>query len=230
MIDTSSYIVKLKIKSSQVKHFPFDVIYVVHKRLKPVLSKMFPYSLCLPFNDELLSRLQKVKVHTHTTLAHSYRKDDKFAKDWTEGKKVTEFIPLARLKESFFVVPVLPRTHDKTRSQRRKDRNPAYLLAAQHRAGEHETRRGVKWAQEPRKELKEFFAFFNDFAVLFTPRGPVRPICKACPNHLEHVQGKCNLGEQKCYHSLVIAPERRSSDEQLQENGADSDPAPVSAD
>jgi len=210
-------ILKLKIRASDVGQFPFDVVYIVNQELKALLSKMFPYSLCMPFNDDLVDRLKHIPVHAQRELtaeAHTTNES-------TERRYVKDLLDLVALRQSFLVVPVLPRTHEKTRNQKRKDKNPAYLVAHGHRAGEYEDRKGKMKTRSAPATLSDFRAFFNDFAVMFTPRGPVRPICRMCPRHLEHIQGKCSLGEMKCYESLVIQPDRRSVDEQLQENGAD---------
>ena len=226
MMNNKNVIFKIKVKASQVKHFPFDVVYIVGEELKPLLPQMFPYSLCLPFNDELIRRLQAVRFHAQGHIKPNSRSSETIAKTWHEGQQIDQFLDLDQVRRSFLVIPVLPRTHMLTRNQKRKDRNPAYLLANQHRAGEHEDKRGKKKTITRDENMSDFMAFFNDFAVMFTPRGPLRPICRACPHHLEHVQGKCTLGEQKCYHALIIQPERRNGGEQLQANGADSDSDP----
>jgi hypothetical protein len=209
-------IYKLKVKASQVKHFPFDVIYIVREDLKSLLPQMFPYSLCLPFNDDLVERLRKLRIQNLEHVTHRDRTQNDVARTWAEGQPVEQYMDLTLVRKSFLVVPVLPRTHQRTRNRKRKDRNPAYLIANQHRAGDHEDRHGKTKHVPYNEQLAEFSAFFNDFAVMFTPRGPLRPICRACPRHLEHVQGKCTLGEMKCYHELIIKPERRRNGEQLQ--------------
>ena len=224
MMDTTNVILKIKVKASQVKHFPFDVVYIVVQELKALLPQMFPYSLCLPFNDDLLQRFRAVRFHAQGAINTTERHSNVFAQTWHDGQPIEQFLELDRIKQSFLVIPVLPRAHQVTRNQKRKDRNPAYLIANQHRAGEHEDKRGKKTNIQRDKDMIDFMAFFNDFAVMFTPRGPLRPICRACPHHLEHVQGKCTLGEQKCYQALIIQPERRRNGEQLQANRADNDP------
>jgi hypothetical protein len=226
MIDTSQVILKLKVTASQVKNFPFDVVYVVDQTFKHLLPKMFPYSLCLPFNAELIKRLLDVRVDNVSTVTMTQKRDtlpDEEAPTGTKRSRfgtteMTHFLDAERLKNAFMVIPVLPRTHEKTRSKRRKDRNPAYLLANMHRRGEHETRHGKTKTITGEKRDDPFLAFFNDFAVMFTPKGPKRPICTMCPRHLEHVQGRCSLGEQKCYESLIIQPQRENPREQLQED------------
>lgn len=226
MIDTSQVILKIKVKAQQVSNFPFDVVYIVGKEHKLLLPKMFPYSLCLPFNAELIKRLHDLRVDEVATVTMSHRRDDLPDEVPPAGTKrariggieMQHIISSGALQNAFMVVPVLPRTHQKTRSKRSNARNPAYLLANMHRRGEHETRHGKKKTITGEKRDDEFLAFFNDFTVMFTPRGPKRPVCAMCPRHLEHVQGKCSLGEQKCYESLIVQAERKPRNEQLQKD------------
>lgn len=225
MIDTSQVILKVKVKASQVSDFPFDVVYVVGKELKHLLPKMFPYSLCLPFNAELIKRFHGVRVDEMSTVTMTQRRETLPDEEPPGTKRsrvgsteMQHLVSSGALQNAFMVIPVLPRTHQKTRSKRSNARNPAYLLANMHRRGEHETRKGNKKTITGEKKDDEFLAFFNDFTVMFTPRGPKRPVCAMCPRHLEHVQGKCSLGEQKCYESLIVQAERKPRNEQLQKD------------
>lgn len=219
MIATAQQLIKLKIRASDVAQVPFDIVYIVNKELKPLLPKMLPYSLVLPMNDDLVDRMKHIVVHEHRSLTTSEHRV--LERKPGQTVYVMDLLDLVALRQSFLVVPVLPRTHEKTRNTKRKDRNPAYLVAQMHRTGTYVDRKGASKTRQPVGSMDDFRAFFNDFAVAFTPRGPVRPICRMCPRHLEHVQGKCTLGEMKCYESLVIQPDRSQVDEQLQENGAD---------
>lgn len=227
MMDTTNVILKIKVKASQVKHFPFDVVYIVGQELKPLLPKMFPYSLCLPFNTDLIERLRNLRIDEVSTVTMTQHRET-VSNDTKRGDTKTTgmewLISTKTLQNAFMVIPVLPCTHQVIRNKKRKDRSPAYLVANQHRAGEHEDKKGGKKVIGRDKGMTDFMAFFNDFAVMFTPRGSLRPICRACPHHLEHVQGKCTLGEQKCYQALIIQPERRRNGEQLQADRADNDP------
>lgn len=220
-LDTTNTIIKIKVKVSQVKTFPFDVVYIISVMQKALLPRLFPYSLVLPFNTDLIERLRAVRVHIDGTITMTQHGAATLPRSWSQGQLIEQFLDMDQVKKSFLVIPVLPRTHMLTRNKKCKDRNPAYLIANQHREGEHEDKKGKKKTITMTKDIENFRAFFNEFAVMFTPRGSIRPICRACPRHLESVQGKCSLGEQKCYHTLIIQPERRYDDEQLQTNGAD---------
>lgn len=219
MIATTPTLIKLKIRATDVRNFPFDIVYIVGQESKSLLPKMFPYSLVLPINDDLVARMKQLPVHEHRSLTST--EHNVVERKHGQYIYVKDLLDLTLLRQSFLVVPVLPRTHEKTRNQKRKDKNPAYLVAHDHRVGEYANRKGQARIRSASAALEDFGPFFNDFAVMFTPRGPVRPICRMCPRHLEHVQGKCSLGEMKCYESLVIQPDRSLVDEQLQENGAD---------
>lgn len=208
-------ITKIKVKSTQTNQFPFDVVYLVHRTLKHRIPDLFPYSLCIPLNNELTKRLTaNVKVDVIKQITPTNRTSQHLKNAVALDSVMLDFA----YKETFLVVPILPRTHKKTRNKRRRDKNPAYLVAASHRSGIHTNRKGQKWREEASPSNADLQAFFNDFAALSTPRGWVRPICKLCPRHLEHVQGKCSLGHQICYESLIISPQPGSTDEQLQGN------------
>jgi hypothetical protein len=213
-MDTSQTIHKLKVAVSQVKHFPFDIVYIVDQSLQDLLPRLFPYSLVLPLNNDLVRRLSRVDVDETGSIT-ACQKSARTPADVRHGRAMLScLISEETLRRSFLVVPVLPRIHARTRSKRRKDRNPAYLVANRYRAGNFE-----KVGRGPFERVitrdAPFFHFFNDAAVMFTPRGPKQPVCLMCPRHLEHVQGKCFLGEQVCYESLVIQPQRERSREQL---------------
>lgn len=212
--DTDNTIIKIKVSLSQTNTFPFDLIYIVQETHKALIPQMFPYCLCLPFNADLVKRVGILcaNVQRTITITQQAKEDHRY---YTGMKTVVhELLESKQLQHCFLVVPVLPRTHAKVRNQRRKDRNPAYLVANKHRNGTVETPRG-KVTRKPVKALEDFFSFFNDFTVMFTPRGPIRPICRACPRHLEHVQGKCSLGNEVCYASLIVQPAEGDAYEQL---------------
>lgn len=220
MTSTPSKIWKLKVCANQVKAFPFDVVYLVPQDLKHLLPRIFPYSLVLPLNEDVLDRLHSIKVHeiSDVFLDKNRVPSNRDGADGRVGIPLDGLLLRDQLHDMFLLIPILPRTHEKTRSKRRKDRNPAYLLANMHRRGNHVTRKGRTRTIISMKKDEPFLTFFNDFAVMMTPRGPKQPVCLMCPCHLEHVQGKCSLGEQKCYESLILKPQREKPREQLQED------------
>lgn len=208
-------IVKIKVKATQTKYFPFDVVYLVHKDQKAVIPQLFPYSLCLPLNPDLQGRLNRLMTVDVTSRIGMTTRSTEALKN---PEAMAIFLEPMSLDDVFLVIPILPCTHKKTRNQRRKDKNPAYLVAKEHRGGIYVDRKGRRREYTTPASNADLQAFFNDFAVLFTPKGPQRPICKMCPRHMENIQGRCSLGHQVCYESLVIRPEPRSNDEQLQKD------------
>lgn len=60
--------------------------------------------------------------------------------------------------------------------------------------------------RDPRKQ--QALSFYKEglpvFAYLQTPKGPVRPICMACPRYILHQAGRCSLGDPECKSSLGV--------------------------
>lgn len=210
-------ITKIKIKAGEVRaHIPFDVLYLIHKDFQHLLSQVFPYALCFPVSDDIAQRLAAIPVDETEHIAH-----EKCGPKRDSTTRVTEQYLGAPLREHFALIPILPCVPATVRAKGCRDKFPAYLVADSYRVGVDQrkprTHKGVCSVVRKDKDAA-LAAFFNDFAVLFTPTGHVRPICVQCPRHLEHVQGKCSLGDLVCYESLVIQGEEGggASREQLQ--------------
>jgi hypothetical protein len=219
MSSVTQTILKLKVKISQIKRFPFDIIYIVNQTQKDLIPRMFPCSLCLPFNAALIARLKEIHVDQQIKIYPTYR-ETTLATNTRYGDAINELLEHTDLKTSFLVVPVLAVTRS---DKKTKSRKPAYLVAKQHSNGERITKNKKVITIKSTPDIKEFLLFFNDFATMFTPQGPLRPICQACPNNLEHMMGRCTLGEYKCYENLIIQPAYQRPHELLQTNRANND-------
>jgi len=215
---------KVKVNRNYMRVFPFDLIYLVHADVRYLLPRLFPASLCFPIEDHLKTLVEslwhKSALVVEDTHAERHRGN---------GRTVlTQFVPLEQLETYFLIVPILLETKiveetvgDGDNAQRKlisKHRGPRYITAPRH----------VKPIEN------QFSKVFTHATVLFTPRGPMRPICLACPRHLLQLQGKCELGCKECYRWLTMQgdqampiEEKEATDEQLSGTGADIDNAPT---
>jgi hypothetical protein len=203
----SNEIIKVRVARDQVKHFPFDLFYLVPIEHKALLSKLFPWSLCIPINETLKRRMMELHVHQGELLPHVTRREKL---DGCLGT-VTMTLPESWPAKYFMVVPILPMEKlqvrltkkDDVRTAKKGEKLPGYLTAPQHADANKSKLDGI----------------LDDDTVLFTPRGPIRPVCNSCPRHLLHIQHKCELGCKHCFAELVL---KRSVNEQLQKDGAQS--------
>jgi len=208
-------IVKIRVARNQVASFPFDVFYLVPIAHREILPRLFPWSLCVPMTTEVILRVTALKVHKQEDRPH----DQDRIKDIHWQPMAIRLTSLeVDLAHTFMIVPILPLVPRKPESSKQvAKRLPGYLLAKRHRIlrTEHDAYKGT------------FQDIINDSVVLFTPNGPIRPVCRKCPRHLLHIQGKCELGSRPCYEELVL---KRSPYEQLPTDNADHVPdtnAPV---
>jgi len=174
-----------------MRRFPFDLVYLLPPVLKDHCGRLFPWSLCFMAKEDLAERISQLKVHEFEQIpVDSFRTRDK------AGEARNSFFNKNWLKNWFVVIPILPLA---TRKDQPKKRFPAYLTAPQH----------------AKEDNMAFEGILDDDTVLFTPEGPIQPVCLKCPRHMVHVQGKCSLGSRLCYEELVLKGQV-DDDEQLQ--------------
>jgi hypothetical protein len=189
-------IYKLRVDRSDMRGFPFDLVYLVPPDQQSVCARLFPWSLCFMAKADMTKRLGQLKISEHETIpfdAFRVRRngtaDDRFA--FEKGKP-----------DWFVVVPILPLA---TRKDFPTKRYPAYLTAPQH----------------AKEDSMAFEGILDDDTVLFTPEGPVQPVCLKCPRHMVHVQGKCSLGSRFCYEELVLKGQVEDDVELQEDNSVD---------
>lgn len=192
-------LLKIRIDRKEIRSFPFDLIYIVRAEDRRILPRIFPTSLCFAIDDKWQAMLLKIPY-----VKEEFRQLRE-RRTVVEGKsKLHE----SSLKQHFLVVPILMRS-----TEPYGPRHPSYITAPRH----------VKSDQNKYSEI------FTDEVVLFTKKGPLRPICLGCPRHLLQIQGQCQLGGRFCYDTLVLdkpiqPPELQTieeSGEQLQTDSPD---------
>jgi len=202
-----SEILKIRVTRDSICVFPFDLFYLVPATHKDLLPKLFPWSLCFTVSKELRQRIVRLRFHKQEVLWHGGRREDRKK----SSTLLHEALPVAWDEAYFVSVPILPMTTRQVKSKHddsdlKKEpqgKVPGYLTAPQHAQAAHSALEGI----------------LDDDTVLFTPQGPVRPICTMCPRHLLHTQNKCELGSKYCFSELIL----QRSYEQLQEDRAQSD-------
>lgn len=207
-------IYKVKVNRNSVIAFPFDLFYLVHADVRQHLPRLFPASLCFAIEDDLKELVAQLwhKSARHVLDTHTERKV-------CDSRTVlAQAVTVDQLEMYFLVVPILLEKRKVTET------GDAKVIS---------THRGPKYLTAPRhiKALdNKFSRIFTHSTVLFTPRGPMRPICLACPRHLLQLQGKCSLGGKECYTWLTLqgeqaAPQTEEENEQLSGHGTDGDHA-----
>jgi hypothetical protein len=185
---------KLRVERTKMRNFPFDIVYFVHKSRKDLCAKIFPWSLCMPVKPGFAVRLDSLQLSLIETIV-----PDKFRQSWSANPS-TLLSSMFVWEDYFALVPILPLMKKKHEP---KKRYAAYIAAPQH-------------ADETNLKFGE--TILDDDTVLFTPQGPVNPVCVRCPCHMLHVQGKCSLGSKQCYDELILKGQVDS--EQLQDDDA----------
>jgi hypothetical protein len=212
-------VLKLRVLKSQVSKFPFDIVYLFSEAQKPLLPQIFPWSLCITVTDDLWERLRRLEVQRHELRPHACPRVP-----CVQGSAVETLVP--RTAAIFMLVPILPLTrrglHKKRVEGQERHRFAPYLMAPKHADLRKQNVNGVE--DEISGPKRSFEGILDDSTVLFTPRGPVRPVCHLCPRHLFHLQNLCHLGGQRCYDELALwQPEAptETTREQLQANDLD---------
>jgi hypothetical protein len=209
----SQTIFKLRVLKSLVRKFPFDIVYFFSEAQKPLLPRIFPWSLCVIVTDDLWERLKKIQVQCHELRPHTG------PRELTVPERTIEAL-VPRSAAVFMLVPILPLTrqslHRPAVKGQEKHRLVPYLLAPQ-----YADLRYLNFDDKISAPKPSFEGILDDRTVLFSPRGPIRPVCLCCPRHLFHLQNLCRLGGKHCYDELVlwqpeIPPE--AAREQLQED------------
>jgi hypothetical protein len=189
-------LLKIRIDRKEIRKFPFDLIYIVKAEDRRILPRIFPTSLCFAIDD----KWQKMLLSIPFVKEEFQQLQERRAIVRGQGK-----LHESSLNAHFLVVPILTHAVEPYGS-----RHPAYFTAQRH----------VK------SNENKFSEIFTDEVVLFTKKGPIRPICLGCPRHLLQIQGQCQLGGRYCYDTLVLdrpqppkTPEEPG--EQLQSDDAD---------
>lgn len=179
-------IIKIRVAANQVRKFPFDIFYMVPITQKHIVSGLFPYSFCIPPTTALLYLLSQLRVHCVDYLPHDKRKEALGVHATTDLYLLTG----NRLQYYFMIIPILPLAP--LASKQNKTKMPGYLVASTHTNNNYN------------KGYSIFANILTDAVILYTPTGPVRPVCLHCPKHMLHVLDKCKLGSQDCLESLIL--------------------------
>jgi len=204
-------IIKLRLERSLVsRYFPFDICYFVPIDLKKYIPKLFPWSLCIPVTDQVTQTFSNIRwsiKHMYPCLNHTTSERPQYLTKEEKQRFWGYFTNPINLETYFIVVPILPvwsTVYSRHGTYSDEDiavrtRQLGYITAPKHEYGTD----------------NRFTGMLTDDVVLFTPKGPIRPVCKICPNSLKHLRNECRLGCKLCRKSLLFI---RSANEQLPDN------------
>lgn len=209
-MNNSQEIIKLRLERSLVsRYFPFDICYFVSIDLKKYIPKLFPWSLCIPVTDHVTQTFSNIRwsiKHTYPCLNHATSERPQYLTKEEKQRFWGYFTNSNNLETYFIVVPILPVwSNVYSRHQTYSDGGDGIAVRT----------RQLGYITAPKHEHSmnnQFIEILTDDIVLFTPKGPIRPICKICPNSLKHLRNECRLGCKLCRKSLLFI---RSANEQL---------------
>jgi hypothetical protein len=187
-VDKSNSVLKIRVSRTEVHFFPFDLVYLVPIKQKNIISRLFPWSICIPPSDVLVDNIGHILIKNIELLP-------------THGRKKIQNLKPLRMFPGFFtsknvlyqyftLIPILPLMTTK-KAYQNKIRLPGYLVAKEH-------------LNSRNKKYSTVTNILTEAATLYTPTGPVRPICLACPRHMLNILGKCQIGCRYCMETLTL--------------------------
>jgi hypothetical protein len=192
------------------KTLPFDKLYFFHTGMGPIIARVFPYSLVLTLTADFTKMIQEVvKGCTAHEAFPLRRKDEKAVK---AAFSVDAFKDVIENRAKYWaVVPTLYLTHTMTDVEGNEDppeSKPAYICAKPERHYARDKQRHNRKTVSPeltQAHQRERMDKLQSVKSYLLVAGEVyRPICVACPNHMEVLNGRCFFGSQTCYEQLSV--------------------------
>lgn len=183
------------------REIPFDKMYFFERSITPLLPHIFPFSLVLTLTEQFAAQLAEYYTKSSERFAKPrhfpmHRRDEGSI---SEEALCSEFTSVLRAPASYWmVVPVLHLTHKLGTSV------PTYLNAVQPRVArkmEKEPLRSYEKNEELRRKVTSLLDSIESYMLIAGKK--YQPICLACANHLEMLNGRCFFGSAVCYNQLV---------------------------
>ena len=192
------------------KTLPFDKLYFFHTSIGPTIARVFPYSLVLTLTADFTKMIQEVVKGCTAHEAFSLRrKDEKTVK---AAFSADAFKDVFENRAKYWaVVPTLYLPHttkDIEGAEISTESKPAYICAKPERHYARDksrrNRRTVSPALTEVHQRERMDKLQSVKSYLLVAGEVYRPVCVACPNHMEVLNGRCFFGSQACYEHLSV--------------------------
>ena len=174
-------ILQVRTTDSQSNIVPFHRFNLVRYEDRAYIPRLVRVALVMPFETHLWA------LYTNIPLTPYHTPHD--------GKRLPapDLPAIKTLKPDDWIL-VLPLFTFKKRAD--EGLHIRYLISS--RFQRRHTGRGKQRKAAPALE-------WPALTYLQTPQGPIRPVCRRCPAFLDHLDGKCNLGDDVCVQKLRVA-------------------------
>lgn len=189
------------------KTLPFDKLYFFRKSDEHTAARVFPYSLVLTLTTGFADRIKRVVSGADEVRGYPlHRRDEKVLGEQLKTEEVFNEVFKDRAK-FVAVIPTLY-MHTQTIDETGKTVSgsaPKYLCATPARHTSRSGRRGARSFDRNattahHRDLMDKLQSVQSYILVDGQK--YRPICVACPNHMEVLQGRCYFGSDACYTHL----------------------------
>jgi len=189
--------------------FPWDRVYFFRRAEEQLLPQFFPCALITPLSKRFVKRIKKVQAKPIAPpTVHPYRrKDEKKLKKRVERRSPLDVV-LGDPNKYIALVPILHLQHHHGRGKV----GPVYLTARPKLPplGKKDPKAAQAVQAKAQEEidlgLKTLMRDSVNAQTYFIVEGEkIKPVCVACPNNLEALNGRCHFGQAECYELLARA-------------------------
>jgi len=187
------------------KILPFDKLYFFHTSMEPSIAHVFPFSLVLTLTSGFTEMIKQVVENTTSHDAFPLRRKDEQA--LKASFSAAAFADIFQNRAKYWaVVPTLYKSNTVKDAEGNEviESQPAYICARP------ESRRSRKKRNRPAQDLTQAHQrvrmdkLQSVKSYLLVNGEAYRPICVACPNHMEVLNGRCFFGGDECYKHLSM--------------------------
>lgn len=158
--------------------FPFDRVNLVKHDDRAIIERLYRYALVFPLEARMRGVIESLKGRIE--FRTQARTDT--------APKIGSFSEMLGSKKTAWIVVVpLNGTFDTAT----KTAHPRYLTAR-------------PTVLEHALQKQKVDKVFSDLAYLQAEKKKIRPVCLACPQYIDHMNGLCHLGTSVCLDALAL--------------------------